>query len=313
MRHVFLINPHAGRAGSTEELRARIEAAMAGRDYAVSVAERPGDVERLARQAAGTGEQVRIYACGGDGTLNEAVNGAAGFPNAAVTNVPKGTGNDFLRIFGDRARFSDLAALAEGPQAAFDLMDCNGRLGIGVVCAGVDARVAADVHHYKALPLVGGTGAYVLSLAVNVLFRRLTRPVDLRMGPHHLTGENTLICICNGRYYGGGFMPVGEAMPDDGVLDMLVVPKVSRFTFLRLIGKYSTGHYREYPQLIYPHHGQEIRYASLTGRDVTTVVDGEVMRAPAFTVKLSDKRVNFFYPAGASYQPTMQLDKGSPN
>ena len=52
MRHVFLVNPHAGRAGSTEELRARIEAAMAGRDYAVSVAERPGDVERLARRAA---------------------------------------------------------------------------------------------------------------------------------------------------------------------------------------------------------------------------------------------------------------------
>ena len=59
MRHLFLVNPHAGRAGSTEELRTRIEAAMAGRDYAVSVAERPGDVERLARQAAGTGEQVR--------------------------------------------------------------------------------------------------------------------------------------------------------------------------------------------------------------------------------------------------------------
>ena len=78
---------------------------------------------------------MRIYACGGDGTLNEAVNGAAGFANAAVTNVPKGTGNDFLKIFGAdcRSRFSDLAALADGPQACFDLMDCNGKLGLDVV------------------------------------------------------------------------------------------------------------------------------------------------------------------------------------
>mgnify|MGYP001705535948 CR=1 FL=1 len=85
----------------------------------------------LARAAAERGEPVRIYACGGDGTLNEAVNGAAGFANAAVTNVPKGTGNDFLKIFGAdyRSRFSDLAALADGPQACFDLMDCKGRLG----------------------------------------------------------------------------------------------------------------------------------------------------------------------------------------
>ncbi len=64
------------------------------------------------------GEPVRIWACGGDGTLNEVVNGAAGFDNAAVTCVPKGTGNDFLKLFGPRFRelFNDLEALAAGPQ-----------------------------------------------------------------------------------------------------------------------------------------------------------------------------------------------------
>ena len=313
VRHLFIINPAAGKG----ENRRRLEQAVRGLDcpWEMAYTQKEGDACRYARAAAETGTPVRIYACGGDGTLNEVVNGAAGYDNAAVTNVPLGTGNDFLKIFGPdcKALFSDVAALAAGPQAPFDLMDCNGKLGIGVVCAGVDARIAADVHRYKSLPLVRGIGAYILSLVVNVLFKGILRPMAVEMGELDYRGESAIICVCNGRYYGGGFMPVGEAMPDDGVLDMLVVPKVSRFTFLRLVGKYSTGHYREYPQLIYPHHGQEIRYASLTGRDVTTVVDGEVMRAPAFTVKLSDKRVNFFYPAGASYQPTMQLDKGSPN
>lgn len=300
MRHLFIVNPRAGQPGSTEEFQRRIEEAMAGRDYTVAVPQRPGDVERLAREAAETGEEVRIYACGGDGTLNEVVNGAAGFPNAAVTNVPKGTGNDFLRIFGDKDRFADLAALADGPQATFDLMDCNGKLGIGVICAGVDARVAADVHHYKALPLVSGTGAYVLSLIVNVLFKKLTRPTRIHMGPHELDQETTIICICNGRYYGGGFMPVGDAEPDDGVLDMLVVPKVSKFTFARLVGKYATGRYREYPQYITDYHGERMDFSS--DEELVAVVDGEVMRSRSFTVRLSEKKINFFYPADLDYR-----------
>ena len=301
MRHVFIINPTAGKRGSTEALREQIGRTVAGREYTIAVTGGPGEAETLARQAAETGEAVRLYACGGDGTLNEVVNGAAGFAGAAVTNVPKGSGNDFLRIFGPRFRegFSDLAALADGPQAAFDLMDCNGRLGIGVVCAGVDARVAAGVHTYKSLPLVSGSMAYVLSLVVNVI-KDLTRPTVIDMGEIHLEGESTIICICNGRYYGGGFMPVGDAEPDDGVLDMLGVPKVSRFTFARLVGKYAKGLYRQFPEVITDYHGQAIRFSS--PRELVAVVDGEVMRARQFVVKLADKKVNFFYPEGMSYR-----------
>lgn len=303
MKHLFIINPAAGKRENTHRLEADIRGLEW--DWEIVYTAKSGDACRYARAAAETGAPVRIYACGGDGTLNEVVNGAAGYPNAAVTNVPIGTGNDFLKIFGpdSKALFSDLRALGQGTQAPFDLMDCNGKLGIGVVCAGVDARIAADVHRYKSLPLVRGIGAYILSLLVNVLFKGITRPTAVKMGELNSRGETAIICICNGRYYGGGFMPVGEAMPDDGVLDMLVVPKVSRLTFFRLVKQYATGHYRDYPELIYAHHGQKITYASLDGSDVVTVVDGEVMRAPEFTVTLSHRQVNFFYPGGASYQP----------
>ena len=265
---------------------------------------RAGDARRFAEEAVRSGEPVRIYACGGDGTLNEVVNGAAGHSHAAVTNVPTGTGNDFLKIFGPdcRALFSDLEALSAGPQTAFDLIDCNGHLGIDVVCAGVDARVAADVHRYKALPLVSGMGAYILALAENVLFKGIARPMTVRMGDIRWADEPTsLLCVCNGRYYGGGFMPVGEAMPDDGVLDFLLVRKVGLFTLLRLVGKYAKGQYRRYPELILDYHGDAASFSA--EEPVTAVVDGEIMRDTSFTVRLSEKKVNFFYPAGASYLP----------
>ena len=111
----------------------------------------------------------------------------------------------------------------------------------------------------------------------------------------------SLFCICNGRHYGGGFMPVGEAMPDDGVLDMLLVRKISLLTFLRLVGKYAKGLYKRYPELILDYHGDRASFSA--SQPITVVVDGEVLRDTAFTVRLSEKRVNFFYPAGASYQP----------
>ena len=300
MKHLFIINPAAGKSDSTEVLLERIKRLELDTELVMTAG--PGDARKLTARAVERGEPMRIYACGGDGTLNEVVNAAAGFDHVAVTNVPKGTGNDFLKIFGPswREGFSDLAALAEGPQAAFDLIDCNGRLGIGVACAGVDARIADDVHQYTGLPLVSGVGGYLISLVVNVLFKGICRKTVVDMGELHYEGETAIICACNGRYYGGGFMPVGDAMPDDGVLDFLVVPKVSRLTFFRLLREYATGQYRKYPELIFHWHGDRITFSF--AEEGVAVVDGETVRARDFSIGLSERKINFFWPARLSYQ-----------
>lgn len=299
MRHIFIINPMAGKRRSTKRLEESIRALEVPAE--VVLTRETGDARRIAREAATGGETVRLYACGGDGTLNEVVNGAAGFANAAVTNVPIGTGNDFLKIFGPdyRARFSDLAALAQGPQTAMDLIDCNGHLGLDIVCTGVDARIAVDKDSYKVLPLVSGIGAYIFSLVANVLFKPIAVPTVVDCDDLHFDGETTIVCVCSGRYYGGGFMPVGDNMPDDGVLETLVVPKVSRFTFFRLVGKYAQGKYRDYPELILHRRGEG---ATVRGeRELVAVVDGEPVRARELVIRLSDKKVNFFYPEDCDY------------
>ena len=241
VKHVFIINPSAGKKRSTRALVDSIQALDV--PYEIAFTEKTGDARRIARAAAEGGGAVRIYACGGDGTLNEAVNGAAGYENAAVTNVPTGTGNDFLKIFGreNKARFTDLKALSEGPQAAMDLIDCNGTLGIDIVCVGLDSRIAVDKDRYNALPLVTGMGAYILALLTNVIFKSIAQPTAVDCGDLHFDGETTIVCVCSGRYYGGGFMPVGDNMPDDGLLETLVVRKVSRATFFRLVGRYAQG------------------------------------------------------------------------
>ena len=91
MKHLFIINPAAGKHGTTDALTAQIGEIFGGMglDYEIAFTSGAGTGTSLARAAAQTGEPVRIYACGGDGTLNEVVNGAAGYGNTAVTNVPK--------------------------------------------------------------------------------------------------------------------------------------------------------------------------------------------------------------------------------
>lgn len=302
MRHVFIINPVAGPKNSAKALLDRIEAAFPEGDgveaYTTAGA---GDAGRLALRALEKGDPVRLYACGGDGTLNEVVNAAAGKSWAAVTNVPMGTGNDFLRIFGreGKTRFTDLSDLKEGPQAEYDLIDCNGLLGLDVVCVGVDARVAADVHRFKRLPLVGKKLAYILSLIATVL-KGIVRPMAVEMGPIRHKGPTALVCVCNGQYYGGGFRPVPEARPDDGVLDVLLVGDVSLLTFAGCVGKYAKGRYKECPQLVRDWHGDRVEIRS--DEELVSVVDGEVLRDTSFTIRLSERKVNFFRPAGVELQ-----------
>ena len=300
MRHLFIINPAAGK----ESTNARMEQLLSKLSfpYEVEYTQGEGDAQRITERAVADKTPIRIYACGGDGTLNEVVNGAAGHEHAAVTNVPKGTGNDFLKIFGSdyRKQFYDLEALSVGPQSEFDLIDCNGKLGIDVVCCGVDARIGADVHRYKRWRFVSGIGAYILSLLENVLFKGMSQPMRIQMGGRSFDEPTTVLCICNGRHYGGGFNPVPEAMPDDGILDMLMIPKINMLIFARCIGKYAKGRYKECSKYIRAHHGNEVAFSS--DSELVTVVDGEVMRGKEFTVKIADKKINFFYPAGADYR-----------
>ena len=134
--------------------------------------QRPGGAEEMARRLAESGEELRLYACGGDGTVNEVANGMAGFPNAAMTCIPAGTGNDFLKNFGeDAAKFADAENLWDGDALPLDLIDCNGRLCLTIACSGIDARVAESVHELGSSPLLSGRGSYLAAVAVNFLFR----------------------------------------------------------------------------------------------------------------------------------------------
>lgn len=306
MRHVFIINPTAGKRDCTARMMdmAKALAARHGLDVECILTKRPGHAAETARSLAQSGGEVRLYVCGGDGTLNEAANGIAGSGNAAMTCIPVGTGNDFLKNFGDKAAlFSDPENLWDGAAFPLDAIDCNGRLALTVACSGFDAQVADDVHTYGKIPLLGGQGSYIVSLGVNFLLRSLGHQWTITLDGRVMEGEYVLAAVCNGRYYGGGFMPVAEARMDDGVLNTLVVEKVSRPTFLRFVGAYSKGLYYTLPQVAQCYTAREIVIESRE-KDIVTCLDGESVYNRRVDVRLSEKKVLFFGPEGCDPNAT---------
>ena len=293
MKHLFIINPAAGSRDRTADYTAEIRRLCAGLDYEIAVSAAPGECRRLAREAARTGEEVRIYACGGDGTLNEVASGAAGFPNAAVTAYSGGSGNDFVKLFSDPAAFSDLSRLLDAEEASFDMILCNDDLALNICSVGLDARIGTDVARYKRIPFIHGFNAYALSTLINLL-RGISEHYVVEIDGERIDGEQTFVCVCNGRFYGGGFNPVPEADPADGKLDVLLVKKVSLLQVPAIIGKYKNGRWRELPEII--RHFRTDRVRILCDGPTPVNLDGELRVAQAVTMEVAREKVNFFYP-----------------
>ena len=301
MKHLFIINPAAGSRNQTEIYRRQIaEVCEAkGLDYSVELSAAPGCCTKIAREAAQSGEEYRIYACGGDGTLNEVVNGVAGFSNVAVTTFAGGSGNDFARMFSQPEAFRDLNRLLDAEVAEFDLIDCNGDYSLNICSVGLDARIGTDVASYKRLPLLHGFAAYAASTVVNTL-RGVHEHYVVEINGETIDGNQTMICVCNGQYYGGGFNPVPTADPTDGVLEVLLVTKVSRLQVAQVVGKYKNGKYTELPRLV--RHFRTDRVKITCDKPSSINLDGELRMGQTIEMKRADKKLRFFYPKGLTWK-----------
>lgn len=304
MKHLFIVNPAAGKCDRSIQVKNHVESLFGGRgiDYEVQVSKGPGDCIRLAKEAAQTGEELRIYACGGDGTLNEVINGVVGHDNVAVTHFPSGSGNDFVKIFDHPEAFKSLERLLDCEEASFDLIECQTDdylcYGANIVSMGLDARIGTEIGLYRRLPLVTGKGAYYISTAVNVC-KGTHRHYDIAFDGKHISDEQTLVCICNGRWYGGSFNPCPDAEPDDGLFDVLIIKKVSLMQLAAAIAKYQAGQYAQLPHFIGHYRTREITISCASDNVIN--LDGEALRAETATFRLAPHRIRFFYPRGLEY------------
>ena len=303
-KHFFLINPAAGKKDPTAGVLERI--AALGPSLAVSHAltKAPGHAEDLTREALlslGGEDTLAVYACGGDGTLFEALNGGFGDPRLSLASVPVGSGNDFIKSFPEytAADFLDLPRLAAGKTVTIDSIAVGRYHSLNILSAGFDAAVCRYMKKYKHLPLVGGKGAYDLALADALIrsrkhyFRLVADGEEIEDGTH----PHLFVIAANGRYYGGGFKASPLSSLDDGLLDVITIPTLSIPRFLRLVGYFKRGEHLSNPLLPFVRHSLRKVLRILSPEEVTLNLDGELVSLRDPEVRILPASVHVILPA----------------
>lgn len=248
MKHTFIVNPVAGKGKALKYLP-EIEKSLKAQslEYSIHMTEQPLHATRLAAQLSDD-DICYVYSVGGDGTLNEVVNGLVD-KNCYLGIIPAGTGNDFVRNFdhlniadeGDTwQRFLGDSTQVYQESKAIDIGRVNGKLFVNIASAGFDGQVAHETNRLKRLPLIGGKLAYYLGIVITLLKNRSYK-MKLEIDGKILDSDILLVAVANGKYYGGGMMAAPKAKLDDGLFDVCVVQKLSRRRILRFLPKFIKG------------------------------------------------------------------------
>ncbi len=303
MRYVFIINPVAGKVNRVEELKEKIKALKLPEDRCkIYITKAQGDAQDIARKEASSGDEMRIYASGGDGTANEVLSGIVGFDNAALGIIPIGSGNDFVRALSDYTRedFLDVERMINGKENPIDLIECGGKYSMNIVTVGFDCAVANNVERFKRIPLVSGSLAYKISI-IYCLFTQRKHPVKIWVDSEPLETsfkKPTLLSLgANGNYYGGGIKAAPLAVLNDGLMDFVHAETISPFKLIKLLSKYTKGKHINDPKLSFItfKRCKKISYEAEGLLDVN--LDGEIIKMKNPEMNLIEKAVRIIVPA----------------
>ncbi len=300
MEHLFIINRYAGKKDNYNFITDQIKEINLD-NYTIIDTQCKGDATKKAREfVKNSNDFVYIYACGGDGTFNEVLNGVYDLDNCAVAVVPVGTGNDFVRSFDiPRESFLNIKKLIDGEIKQVDLISCNGLIGANTVSLGYDCAVAKNMPKFKRWKFINSETAYIISILYCILnerkhnFRISADSLDIKRN-----SKTYLMSIAaKGKYYGGGIKCTPKAENDDGYLDFLCVDTVSVFTILQLLPTFMKGGHLDNPKFdkILQHSKHKtIRYSSDEPFEIG--IDGEIITTTNAVVTVLPKAQKIIIP-----------------
>ena len=298
MKHIFIVNPAAGGQDNTRKINEAVKslAAQKGFEYKVCISERPKHAEEIVHKIMKEypDETVRFYACGGDGTLNEVAQGVVHYDNAQLTNLPYGTGNDFIRIFSKDGEFA-LENLIDGEVMDIDYIETSEGVSVNITTIGLDARVARGMQKYKRIFKQNGQLPYVISIFENIV-TPMSRNLKIEIDGKDVSGDYVVLLVANGNYYGGGFNPVPDASITDGKLNVLLIKKLSRLTVARVINAYKNGEYKNYPQYIDYFEAETVTVKQNDKYIMDLNLDGEVIGVSEAKISIGQKKIHFVVP-----------------
>jgi len=294
MRVKLILNPIAGR-GRGARLKETVLSALrtSGVKFDAAFTGQRGAGRLLAMQAVADGFDT-IIAAGGDGTVNEIVNGMAG-SQARLGVVPLGTGNDFAAMMGmPREPLACLKKILCGRSLAIDLCRVNDRFYVSSVGAGFDGEVCYTANHrFKHLR---GMAVYILAVFATVLSYK-PRHIRLTIDGKAMDCEILLVAVANSRSYGGGMHVTPDAIADDGLFDICLAEKMGPVRVALNLPRFVKGRHLKMREVSI-FRGREVTLESDT--PLYFQVDGEVMEDTRLVFRLIPRGLTV---VGADFVP----------
>ena len=277
MKYIFIINAIAGR-GRYKKILPNIEKICKERniEYEIRYISEEKDGSQIASEYKD--EENVIYVVGGDGTITRTLAGIVGTKNKLGV-IPSGSGNDTYRT---------IKMLPKG-ETKIDLAKINDTYFINVACTGVDAEVANNLDKLKETKI--STSQLYNASIIYTFVKFKHKRMKLHTSIKDIDSKYTILSICNGAYYGGGFNIAPKAELTDGLLDIYYAEKMSKMKMIPLLLKMKKG----------KHEGKRKIHKFRTNHieidfeeEITFNVDGEKVTNNHFTIDILPKVLNVY-------------------
>ncbi|MGD9567255.1 MAG: diacylglycerol kinase family protein [Sedimentibacter sp.] len=312
MRHIFIINPVAGNGKIQGDVVNNINNTFKDKkiDYEIYYTKYKGDIKNYLIGKCNDLVPTVFYACGGDGTLHEVVNGvnATGFFNhVSIGIIPCGSGNDFIKNFDNNESFQSIESQIQGQSVYLDLIKVENKYAVSVCNIGLDADAAFNMHKFKKIPFISGSTRYYLSV-IYCLLNKLGKTLEVTVDSNKsLNGSYLLGVIANGHSYGGGYKCAPLAKVNDGFIDLCFINKISRLEILNLIGSYKIGEHLKNPKINkYVTYHKCNRVNIKSNETINICIDGEFYSYNDVELTAEKNALKFWLPKGAQIQSNLK-------
>ena len=293
MKTYFIVNPTSGNKTALKTIKSLIS--EKDFDYEIIETEYSHHAIKIVKAIGEKGEKCRVFACGGDGSLFDVVNGAVGFDNVEVGIIPCGSGNDYIKYYGNKSYFLSKEYILNGKSMPIDLIKFNDKYCVNIASIGMDAYVCQQKEKMKFLSKISGKLAYIVALFITFIFH-MSEKFKVKIGDDEFFEKELMFIVAaNGRYYGGSFNPTPNAVVNDGYIDAMTINKVSRLQVLGLIGKYQKGKHISLTDLVTL---KKVKRVEVISEKVIPVnLDGELFDSDRAVFEMVEYAVKFIVPS----------------
>ena len=304
IRHIFMINPAAGKSDCSEKMRAEIESVCGkyGIEPLICISEHENYEREMTAKMCSffSNEEIRIYSIGGSGSLLNVISGITDFANTEVACCPAGLTNDMLKSFRDPSLFSAIDNLVNGRVMQMDLMELNGSILVpDFISIGAGTPRESEGAFIKLAGLLKPALPYRLGIFIDFLSNRCC-DLTVTVNGTDYSGKYILAACFNGRCMGGNVYPVRSSVPNDGIMDVVLaeeMPLSEKFSALKACTNGVSSAPNSKLHLI---RTSRIDFRLNSDEPMKLNCDGEVItiNQKAFSVRLLPNKLKFVVPEG---------------